>query len=396
MTVTLMGIGCGTEATLTGEVRRELEQARLIIGARRMLEDLPPHGAETRIAYKAADILEMIQQTSVERVCVVYSGDTGFYSGAKSLLPLLQEAGIEARVMPGISSVQYFAARLGQAWQDWHLVSAHGVDCDPVGAVMQGKPAFFLLGSADGPARLCQTLTEAGLGALTVTVGENLSYENETICTGTAAVFAERIFAPLCVMLTDAAPIYPRRAGGIPDEEFIREQVPMTKQEVRCTVLAKLAVGPEDICWDVGAGTGSVSVELAHHSAQVWAAEKKPEAYALAQKNREKFRAWNLHLVQGDAPDVLEDFPAPDAVFVGGSGGELEEILCLVHRKNPRARVCVSAIALETLATAARVLDELGYNTEICQMAVSRTRAVGSLHLLMAQNPVFLITGVQK
>lgn len=163
----------------------------------------------------------------------------------------------------------------------------------------------------------------------------------------------------------------------------------MTKQEARAAILSKLAVRPEDTCWDIGAGTGSVSVELALQCRAVWAVERQPEALSLARANREKFGAWNLRLTEGRAPEALDGFPAPDAVFIGGSGGELPEILGAVRRANPKARVCVSAISLETLHT---VMTELR-DPEITQIAVSRSKPAGQLHLLTAQNPVFLVTG---
>jgi len=197
------------------------------------------------------------------------------------------------------------------------------------------------------------------------------------------------------VLLAECTPVYPRRAPGIPDGEFLRDRTPMTKQEVRAAILSKLAVGPEDLCWDIGAGTGSVSVELALQTRQVWAAEQKPEALALAEKNRRRFCAWNLRLVAGAAPEILAGFPKPDAVFVGGSGGRLAEILQAADRANPEARICVSAIALETLERAAGVLRAQGRQVEITQISISRARAAGDKHLLLAQNPVFLITGVR-
>ena len=167
----------------------------------------------------------------------------------------------------------------------------------------------------------------------------------------------------------------------------------MTKQEVRAVILAKLAAAPGDVCWDVGAGTGSVSVELALQCREVWAVEREEKALALMAANREKFGAWNLRLKAGAAPAALEGLPAPDKVFIGGSGGALAQILAAVDAANPKARVCISAIALETLHAALAAMGELGYETEIVQIAVSRARKAGSLHLLMAQNPVFLITG---
>lgn len=169
----------------------------------------------------------------------------------------------------------------------------------------------------------------------------------------------------------------------------------MTKQEVRCAVLAKLGIRPGEVIWDIGAGTGSVSVELAfaNGGAPVYAVECVPEACDLIRQNREKFGAWNLHLAEGYAPEALTGLPAPDAVFIGGSRGKMGGILDVILEKNPKARVCISAIALETLQNAISELQNRGMEPEICQIAVSRGRQAGNLHLLMANNPVFLITG---
>ena len=390
MQVTLIGLGGGTLDTLTQQAREALETAPLILGAKRLLEHLPEHGARKVPAVRSQEILDLLQAAQEETACVVFSGDTGFYSGAKGLLPLLEQAGIPARVLPGLSSVQLFAARLGRPWQDWRLCSAHGVELDP--EVLHGRPTFFLTGGVLTPQSICQRFVEVGLGGLPVTVGENLSYPEEKVCSGTAQALAEETFAPLSVLLAEPAPTPKRRTPGIPDAEFLRDKVPMTKQEVRAAILAKLAVGPEDLCWDVGAGTGSVSVELALHSQAVWAIEHKAEACDLIRCNREKFCAWNLRVVEGHAPEALHELPAPDVVFLGGTGRKMPEILQVVRAKNPKARVCISAIALETLHQAVEELTALGYAPEITQISVSRAKAAGDLHLLLAQNPIFLIS----
>ena len=390
MKCTLIGMGCGARQ-LTTEASEAIHTAQLLIGAKRLLELLPDTGAQKIPEYRPQEIVSLLHTHPAEECCVLYSGDSWFYSGAAGLLPLLE--GMEVRVLPGISSLQAFAAQLGEPWQEWNLCSAHGAACDPVQAVMQGKKAFFLTSGAESPGELCAELTAAGLGTLQISVGENLGGDRMQIWHGTAAECTQRTFAPLNVMLADAAPRYQRRVAGIPDEEFLREKVPMTKQEVRAAVLAKLAPTPEEVCWDVGAGTGSVSVELSYAAKNVWAVEQKPEAVELIRRNREKFCAWNLHVIEGTAPEVFAKLPMPDAVFVGGSGGQLREILNAAVQKNPQVRICVSAIALETLQGAVSALEQLGYAPEVTQLSVSRTRAAGSLHLLMAQNPVFLITG---
>ena len=394
MKVILIGAGCGRQ-TLTEEAIAAIGQADLIAGASRLLEDLPPYHGILTAEYRPEPLLDLICANRDKSICILLSGDTGFYSGAAGLLERLSEQGIPAAVIPGVSCLPYFASRLGRPWQDWKLCSAHGVDSDPVRAVMDGVPAFFLTSGRTAPGEICSTLTEAGLGALPVTVGENLGTNAERIISETAQTLSGRLFAPLNVLLIEAAPRYAPGVPGIPDEEFLRDKTPMTKQEVRAAALAKLRVSRSDICWDIGAGTGSVSVELALQAKSVWAVERKPDALALAQRNRERFCAWNLHLQEGTAPEALAPFPIPDAVFVGGSGGRLAEILEAVHTANPQARICVSAIALETLHEAMKALAHLGYETEVTQISVSRSRSVGELHLLMAQNPVFLITGVR-
>ena len=393
MKVYLIGCGCGPE-TLTREAAEALQNADLVIGAGRLLAGIETKGEKREAVYTDA-IEALLRSSEAESACVLYSGDSGFYSGARLLLPRLTDW--DVRVIPGVSSLQALAARLGRPWQDWTLCSSHGVDCDVAEVLAKGKPGFFLTGGKTGPAELCQTITALGLGALPVTVGENLYTENERLVHGSAAELAEEDFAPLSVLLCEAAERPARRVPGLPDEAFERlEGVPMSKQELRALALAKLAVTAEDICWDIGAGSGSVSVELALQAKEVWAVEREAEALTLAERNKERFRAWNLHLLPGEAPEALDAFPKPDAVFVGGSGGRLKEILCAIHAANPAARVCVSAIALETLEAATRELEALGYETEITQLSVSRSRKAGKLHMMMAQNAVWLITGRQR
>ena len=392
MKVTLIGCGCGPDS-LTAEARHAIEEAELLIGPARLLESVAGSAKHVE-AVSAQEIRTVLDMEACERICVLFSGDCGFYSGAQHLLPMLPDC--EWELLPGISSMQLFAARLALPWQNWKLCSAHGRDCDPVAAVCDGRPAFFLTGGRLGPAELCRLLSEAGLGALQVSVGEMLGTASERILHGTAADLAGHPFSPLCVMLADAAPQPWRRSPGIPDSEFLREEkIPMTKQETRALILSKLAVLPEDCCWDIGAGSGSVAVELALQAKSVWAVERDECALELLKRNRERFGAWKLRPVAGTAPDVLCELPKPDVVFIGGSGGNLNAILRAAAGRNPSLRICVSAIAPETLIQAYEGLKELGFQTELTQISVARSRPAASLTLMLAQNPVWLITGIK-
>ena len=403
MDITLIGIGPGDWLSLTQAAARALEQAPVLLGAPRLLEGLPPQCSGRRIpCLRTSELVGALIGLSgqAERAAVAFSGDIGFYSGAASLLHTLQAALPEARctLLPGLSSVQLLAARLGRPWQGWKLVSAHGVACDPAAACAGGGDVFFLTGGTETPATLCQKLIAAGMGAAHGVVGENLGTEAEAIRYGSAAELAGQSFAPLSVLLVENFDLPQFRSQGWPDEAFLRGDVPMTKQEVRAAALAKLAVSPADTVWDVGAGTGSVSVELALAApkGRVYAVECEPDACALIRKNREKFRAYNLTLIEGKAPEALDGLPAPDAVFIGGTKGGMEAVLDAVLAKNAAARICISAIALETLSAAIAALTARGLTAEVTQIAVSRTKPAGRLHLLMANNPTFLITGTCK
>lgn len=396
MNVTLIGMGSGRPENLTLQGLAALRQADLILGARRLLAVLPAGCTENRAAaYRPDEVAELLQTSGAENAVLVYSGDTGFYSGASSMMEKLEALGVRARVLPGLSSIQLLAAALGRPWQGWNLVSAHGRTCDPVAECMQGRPTFFLTGGSEDPATLCAQLEAEGFGDVQGVVGQCLGTPEEKLFRGSVKELAAGRFNSLSVLLVEAAEVLPRRAPGLPDEAFERGDVPMTKQEVRAAVLAKLAVRPEDILWDVGAGTGSVSVELALAAprGRVYAVECRPEGCALIKANREKFRTRNLVLVEGLAPDALSDLPAPDAVFIGGSKGSLAAIVDAALDKNPDARICVSAIALESLSAAVAALTAKGRTVQVSQIAVSRAKAVGGLHLMMAQNPIYLITG---
>ena len=392
--ISLIGMGSGCPESLTAQGLAALQSAGLILGAKRLLEHLPAGCTDNcKAVYKPEDILACLTAQPDTDTAVLYSGDTGFYSGAAKLLPLLRVMGYSVQVLPGLSSVQLLAAAVGRPWQDWKLVSAHGRACDPVAEVLAHPQVFFLTGGGDTPATLCAKLTAAGLGAAHALVGENLGTPAEAIRFGLARELAEQSFAPLSVLLIEREALPSRRTPGLPDEVFLRGKTPMTKQEVRAAVLAKLAVRPNDTLWDVGAGTGSVSVEmaLAAPEGRVYAAECDADACELVCQNRAKFAVQNLHLTQGLAPEALADWPAPDAVFIGGSKGNLRAIVDAALAANPAARLCISAIALETLQQAVAALTAHGLTAQVTQIAVSRSRAAGSLHLLMANNPVFLI-----
>ena len=393
MKVYLIGVGMGNPETLTVRALEAIRACPVLVGARRLLE---PWGESHQCVplITASDIAEFIGKTPEGPVAVLLSGDTGFYSGAKNLWPLLGNCEVET--VPGISSLTYFCARIQATWQDAKLVSAHGRAHNLAGEIQKNAKTFALTGGATRVEDVCRELVERGLGEVRLSVGEWLSYSDERIVTGTAAELAGETFADLSVLLAENPDpvVRPWNGSGLPDGAFLRGDVPMTKEEVRSLALSKLRLEEHHVVWDVGAGTGSVSVEcaLSCPAGRVYAVEKKEEALALIAENRARFGAANLEIVAGTAPEALEALPAPDRVFLGGTSGGLEEILQAVFHKNPAARVVCTAVTLETVGEAAKCFSRLG-SPDMVQLSVTRTRPAGRYHLMDAQNPVWLFSG---
>ena len=182
---------------------------------------------------------------------------------------------------------------------------------------------------------------------------------------------------------------------GIEDEAFIRGKVPMTKAEIRCNAVAALQIPHDAVCWDIGCGTGSVSVEMAFRcpDGHVFAFDHNAEAVSLTVQNANSFSCDNISVITGNCPEILNGQPAPEVIFIGGSGGNLAEILAEISKKNPKAAVAMTAISLETLAEALSVFEQHYATYQITQIAVTRTKKIGSHTMPDPQNPVWLITG---
>lgn len=398
--VTLLGIGMGTKETLTIQGRNAVEKADLIIGAKRMVDGVRlPHQA-VFYEYRSDEIMEYIQNHPEYReVVIALSGDVGFYSGAKKLLTLL---GPKTEVICGISSVVYFMAKIGLSWDDAKIVSAHGKVCNLVSMIRFHKKVFAILGTAKGTAELAGKLTEYGMGEVLLYVGENLSYQNEKIFVKKAKDLTDYEGDSLSVVCAyhENAEIFPS-THGLADEEFIRGKAPMTKAEVRTVSLSKLGLKADSICYDVGAGTGSVSVEMALRTLEgkVYAVEKKEDALALLQENKKKFALDHMEIIAGTAPEALKDLSAPTHAFIGGSSGNLKEIIYLLLEKNRNVRMVINCITLETVSEALECIRELkaeneniSWETEIVQLGVSRSKSIGRYHMMMGENPIYIIT----
>lgn len=335
---------------------------------------------------------------------------------------VFSEQETELEVIPGISSAVYFCAKICVPWEDAALLSIHGKKEHVISAVRDHEKTVVLVGGGEDIRKIGEKMTEYGYGALPVCVGEALSYEEEKITWMTAERLCGYGGSDLAVLYICNPAGRKRGLGGIPDAAFIRGNVPMTKAEVRSVSIAKLGLREDSVVYDIGAGTGSVAVEAALRAVRgtVYAIEAKEEAAELIAKNRQKFKTDNLYIVQGHAPEAMEGLLPADCVFIGGSGGRLREILRKIaghlrealgdFRENAGSvpedgtegrsvHVVINAISLETLSEAVQCIKELKDDKEIAageeeivQLSAAKSKAAGEHHMMMGQNPVFVIS----
>ena len=418
MEICLAGIGMGSRDTMTKEVQHAIETADILLGAERMIEGYSAR-IEKKPYYITAQILpyleklqesEILAQRECLRVTVLFSGDTGFYSGCRKLYVALQEAvaagGLKGRVkiLPGLSSVAYLAARVEESYEDAAILSMHGKKLNRLAATVESHEKVFLLTSGREDIReIGRMLTEAGLMDCEVVAGWQLSYPEENIRTLTPgqceAVTEEGLYTCL---IRNPHPQPERLTHGRADACFLRDvsgtegklrRTPMTKEEVREVSICKLHLTKGAVVYDIGSGTGSVAVEIAGLSGQlqVYAIERKPEAVELLRKNRAHFHRDNMEIIEALAPEGLEELPAPTHAFIGGSGGRLLEILQVLYRKNPHMRIVINAISLETIAELREMVEAFPVEEEeILQMQVNRVKKLGSYHLPQSENPVWI------
>lgn len=396
--ISCVGIGMGDAAGMTVEARDAVLSADIVFGAARMLDTARCMIRETGPVlveeYRADQIKNYLDtHTQYKRAVILLSGDIGFYSGADGIRRAFAHERL--RYYCGISSVVYFASRIPTTWQDAKLISAHGRSSNVSGYVRRYPKVIVLSGTAKEAGKICEELVSYGLGHVKVTLGVNLSYPDEQIITGTPQEFLSCRTEGLHILLIQNQTVRPVITPGLPDESFIRGKVPMTKEEIRALSVAKLRLKPDSIVYDVGAGTGSVAVECARLciDGAVFAIEKNPEGVSLISENSKKLCTANLSIVEGMAPEAMEGLPSPTHAFIGGSSGNLRQIVESLLQKNPEIRIVINTIALESIAETLHVIKELSIaDADIVQVQAAKSRTLGRYHMMEARNPIYIVS----
>lgn len=408
--IILSGIGMGNTDGMTREAYHAFEEAEVIFGAERMLENLPGKGIKVPY-YRADDIISyLIEHPQYTKVAAAFSGDSGFYSGAQSMKKALEEAnekGIlksETTILPGISSVSALAARLGVSWNDAVLASIHGRRANVVNLVRKNTKVFLLLSGKNDFEMLVNKFREAGINNVKISAGYRLSYPDEKLFTFYLDEFETKLFdlqegVYTCLIENEDCEEQ-ILTPGMDDEIFSRTKVPMTKNEVRVLSISRLELTKKAVVYDVGSGTGSVSAECARLSPDifVFAIEQKEEAANLTKENAVRLGLSDqIMVINKKAPEGFEELPTPTHVFIGGSSGALSDILSAIQKKlivkenTKGVRVVINAVSLETIAQITKLIQMYPVkHVQLTQIQASRAHKLGSYNLMQAQNPVLI------
>ena len=390
--VFIIGTGLGPD-TLTPEARDAIAQADVLLGAPRVIE--PYKEKHSHSCYSPKDVAAFIEREDARMFAVLVSGDTGFYSAAAGLCEALSD--YDSSFIPGISTVNAFFAKLKMPWQDAAFVSVHGREANIVDTVRRNRLIFCLTGNNTN--EIGAALHKAGFSHMETHIGENLGTEKERVREITVEELSRGEFSSLTVLLFVNEAFDDRTPHGLPENNFSRlPGIPMTKSETRAIALSKLNLRPDTICWDIGAGTGSITVEMAlsGYRGHVYAVERQEGAIPLIKKNCAAFHVGNVTVICGEAPAALESLPTPNAVFIGGSGGELGKIINVVLRKSPDARIVLTCVTIETISEALSVFKDVGLEPEIIQINVAKGKPAGKLRLMEAQNPITILSAGGK
>ena len=406
--VHIVGIGDDGVDGMTAQARRLLEAADLLLGPESCAALLPaPLAARLQASVSLEELIERIEAATSQQIVVLASGDPLFYGTARHVCAKLGKDRFE--VVPHVSSMQLAFARVKESWEDAFLANLSGQSIERVIDRIRSSETVGLFTSEQWPpSAVARTLLEEGISYFGAYVCENLGSPDERVTQGSLADIAAETFGPLNVMIlvrkartADAPGQVGTRLFGNPDESFLQSRPKrglLTPAEVRSLALAELGLRPDSIIWDVGAGSGSVSLEAAQlaRNGMVYAIEMDPDDHRLILANAERFGVKNLQAVLGCAPEAWANLPDPDAIYVGGSG---RDIAMLVEKAWGRLRVggrlVTACNSIENLAAVHSLLR--AHSGDASYWLVTIARGIEQMDRIRFEslNPSFLIAATK-
>lgn len=392
----LVGAGIEGWEGFGSKVLEVINSAELLIGHQRLLDIFPDFAGEKQTFSDLSIMLDLLKSTD-KQVVVLSSGDPNFFGVARFLYRNLPKERIE--IFPNVTSTQYAFARIKEPWDDSIFVSVHGRGLKgAVDRIIAADKAAVLTDDVNPPAAIARELIKRGAEGYDVYLCEDLGLATEKFTRTDVRGLAELEASPLNILILIKAwepslENYPLM--GIADDEYSTARKLITRQEIRAVTLAKLQIQNDLVLWDIGAGSGSVSIEAGNlmPNGKVYALEKNPQYLTFIRENLKKFSAKNVLLVEAHAPEGIDELPNPDRVFIGGSGGMLEEIIDAVDRRlKPDGIIVLNAVTLDTLTRAVEFLEDHGYSVEIACVNVAKTIGLTEYKMFEAQHPVYIIS----
>ncbi|WP_408071312.1 precorrin-6A reductase [Butyrivibrio sp. JL13D10] len=394
--ITVAGMGPGGSGFFTADFERAAKKADIIFGAPTVLslfKELTGNSIRTESIYRGDEIVKYLAENNeIANPLVIYSGDISLCSGATKAVKCFENSGYKVFAIPGISSVTLFAKKLQIDLERCKILSVHGKEANVTGYALKNEKLIVLAQGREQAKAIISKLPDN----LQFVLGCELGGRNEKIITVNPSKEHDleipdgRILIYIENPYVKNNPVY----KCISDDEFIRGKVPMTKEEIRSFSIRKLGLTPSSVLYDIGAGTGSISVEAAliHPDIKVYSIEKNEEALEIITSNRNKFYAENISIVAGNAPEALEGLPVPTHVFIGGSSGNMEEIIKCVRELNKDVRIVINCLTPETLSDVVSVIKKMTDSSpDITQIMSTRFKKTGNYNLPCAQNPVYII-----
>ena len=404
--VYIIGVGGGGASSLPSEMHQLINQAELVFGGERLLDMFPAtQGQRIIIKNNLAEIIEVIKANLGEKqIVILASGDPNFYGIAKYLISKLGKDIFE--IIPNVSSMQLAFARLKESWDDATFASVHSRAIEEIVEIVRSSHKIGIFTDDEHtPAAVARVLLAHGVDGYQAYVCQELGGEDERVIQTDLYGLSKMRFSPLNILILlraeqgKAGDEFRYQLLGIPDEEFCYRRPKeglITKLEVRVVSLAKMCLVADSVVWDIGAGSGAVSIEASFlaRNGRIFTIEKNTADVAIIRKNLQRFGVSNVEVIQTLAPDGLDDLPDPTVVFIGGSGGRMEGILDIAcPRLKPGGHIVINAATLESLNTAVDGLKTRGFSAEVTLVNIARSKDIANLTRLEALNPVFVVTG---
>ena len=400
----IVGIGANGRESLTGKGLKEVRQAQILIGANRVLSEFRSSAAKKiHISFDIEKILETIEENRDKRIVILGSGDPNHFGISKKILERFQKEDVE--IVPNVSSMQLAFAAIKEPMDGALITSVHGRGME---GLLESVSAYEKIGiytdPENNPARVASKLLENGINKYTVYICEDLGTKDERVLKSRLSGITKRVSSPLNIMILIRDQGTPNRLPqtdfplilGIPDEDLSHAGGMITKRDIRLMTLARLKLNEGQLLWDIGAGSGSISIEGAGllTRGMVYAVEKNKGQVLHIQENIRRFSRKNIKVYEGEAPDILCQVPDPDRVFIGGSGGRLKDILLeVIKRLRPGGIVTVNAVTTATLTNTVQILKEHNFKVEITSVNIAKSRVLGDTEILDPMTPTFIITG---